>query len=55
MNQLYAEDNSQDFISTNGLQEVVRISSESAREDIRSLAKKTLKYNRMFQAQVPTD
>ncbi|CAO2828538.1 unnamed protein product [Amaranthus hypochondriacus] len=49
------EDNSQDFISTNGLREVVRISSESAREDIRSLAKKTLKYNRMFQAQVPTD
>ncbi|KMT08135.1 hypothetical protein BVRB_6g143820 isoform C [Beta vulgaris subsp. vulgaris] len=49
------EDNTQDFISTGGLREVVRISSESAREDIRNLAKKTLKLNRLFQAQMSAD
>lgn len=49
------EDNTQDFISTGGLREVMRISSESAREDIRNLAKKTLKLNRMFQAQMSAD
>ncbi|KAL2922589.1 Kinesin-like protein KIN-UC [Bienertia sinuspersici] len=49
------ENNSQDFISSGGLREVIRISSESAREDIRNLAKKTLKFNRMFRAQIPAD
>lgn len=53
--ELVAEDNTQDFISTGGLREVVRISSESAREDIRNLAKKTLKLNRLFQAQMSAD
>lgn len=49
------EGNTQDFMSTGGFREVMRISSESAREDIRNLAKKTLKLNRMFQAQMPAD
>ncbi|XP_021727378.1 kinesin-like protein KIN-UC isoform X1 [Chenopodium quinoa] len=49
------EGNTQDFIATGGLKEVIRISSESAREDIRNLAKKTLKLNRMFQAQMSAD
>ncbi|GAB4854984.1 hypothetical protein Ancab_023571 [Ancistrocladus abbreviatus] len=46
------EDNAQFFMSTGGLKEVIRISSESAREDIRNLAKKTLKLNPNFQAQL---
>ncbi|GAB4836412.1 hypothetical protein Ancab_001324 [Ancistrocladus abbreviatus] len=46
------EDNTRDFVSTGGLKEVIRISSESAREDIRNLAKKTLKLNPTFQAQL---
>ncbi|XP_074309321.1 kinesin-like protein KIN-UC [Silene latifolia] len=49
------EDNTQDFISTGGLREVMRISSESAREDIRNLAKKTLKLNPTFHAQLRAD
>ncbi|KAH9624861.1 hypothetical protein KSS87_002559 [Heliosperma pusillum] len=49
------EDNTQDFISTGGLREVMRISSESAREDIRNLAKKTLKLNPTFHAHLRAD
>ncbi|KAK9750241.1 hypothetical protein RND81_02G181700 [Saponaria officinalis] len=52
---IVAEDNTQDFISTGGLREVMRISSESAREDIRNLAKKTLKLNPIFHAQLRAD
>ncbi|KAF5742558.1 Armadillo/beta-catenin repeat family protein / kinesin motor family protein isoform 1 [Tripterygium wilfordii] len=46
------EDNARDFISTGGLKELVRISVESNREDIRNLAKKTLKLSREFQAEM---
>ncbi|KAL8130611.1 hypothetical protein V2J09_019766 [Rumex salicifolius] len=49
------EDNSQDFISSGGLKEVVRISTKSAREDIRNLATRTLNLNRTFQAQLSLD
>ncbi|GMG99433.1 hypothetical protein Nepgr_001273 [Nepenthes gracilis] len=48
------EDNTRDFISTGGLKEVVRIASESTNEDIRNLAKMTLKMNPTFQAQLCT-
>ncbi|KAK9283049.1 hypothetical protein L1049_011277 [Liquidambar formosana] len=37
------EENAQDMISTGGMKELLRISHESTREDIRNLAKKTLK------------
>lgn len=50
-----AEDNTQDFISSGGLKELTRISSESSREDIRNLAKKTLKMNPAFQAEMQTE
>ncbi|XP_074358920.1 kinesin-like protein KIN-UC isoform X3 [Apium graveolens] len=43
-------DNANDLISSGGLKELVRISTESSREDIRNLAKKTLRYNILFQA-----
>ncbi|WOG88003.1 hypothetical protein DCAR_0207236 [Daucus carota subsp. sativus] len=43
-------DNAKDLISSGGLKELVRISTESSREDIRNLATKTLRYNIMFQA-----
>ncbi|XP_012078450.1 kinesin-like protein KIN-UC isoform X4 [Jatropha curcas] len=46
------EDNAKDFISGGGLKELVRISVESNREDIRNLAKKTLKMNSLFQGMV---
>ncbi|GAB2276802.1 hypothetical protein Dimus_011517 [Dionaea muscipula] len=46
------EDNARDFVSTGALNEVMRISSESSREDIRGLAKKTLKMNPIFEAQL---
>lgn len=42
--------NVEDFISSGGVKELVRISTESSREDIRNLAKKTLKLNSTFQA-----
>lgn len=44
------EDNARDFISCGGVKELVRISVESSREDIRNLAKKTLKLNPRLQA-----
>ncbi|KAK2976682.1 hypothetical protein RJ640_004283 [Escallonia rubra] len=46
------EDNTTDFISSGGVKELVRISAESTREDIRNLAKKTLKLSRTFQAEM---
>ncbi|XP_057991778.1 kinesin-like protein KIN-UC isoform X2 [Hevea brasiliensis] len=46
------EDNVKDFISGGGVKELVRISVESSREDIRNLAKKTLKMNPTFQADI---
>ncbi|KAF9596406.1 hypothetical protein IFM89_010670 [Coptis chinensis] len=46
------EDNTQDFASSGALKELVRISCESSREDIRNLAKKTLKLNPIFRAEV---
>ncbi|KAH0979959.1 hypothetical protein GBA52_007136 [Prunus armeniaca] len=42
------EDNARDFISSGGLNEIVRISVESSREDIRNLAKKALRVNSKF-------
>lgn len=47
-----AEGNARDFVSSGALDEIVRISNESSREDIRNLAKKTLKLSPMFQAQL---
>ncbi|KAK6929165.1 Kinesin motor domain [Dillenia turbinata] len=46
------EENSQDFISSGALKELIRISSESSREDIRNLAKKTLNASRIFRAEM---
>ncbi|XP_047256689.1 kinesin-like protein KIN-UC isoform X2 [Capsicum annuum] len=46
------EGNARDFVSSGALDEIVRISNESSREDIRNLAKKTLKLSPMFQAQL---
>lgn len=48
------EGNARDFVSSGALDEIVRISNESAREDIRNLAKKTLKLSPTFQAQMRT-
>ncbi|CAK7325416.1 unnamed protein product [Dovyalis caffra] len=45
------EDNVREFISCGGVRELVRISVESNREDIRNLAKKTLKMSPTFQAE----
>ncbi|PQQ01798.1 kinesin-like protein KIN-UC isoform X1 [Prunus yedoensis var. nudiflora] len=42
------EGNARDFISSGGLKEIVRISVESSREDIRNLAKKALRVNSKF-------
>ncbi|CAL5363448.1 unnamed protein product [Camellia sinensis] len=46
------EDNARDFISSGGAKELARISVESTREDIRNLAKKTLKSNSTFKAEM---
>ncbi|XP_061996612.1 kinesin-like protein KIN-UC isoform X1 [Rosa rugosa] len=46
------EDNANDFISSGGLKELVRISNESSREDIRNLAKKTLRLSSKFQTEI---
>ncbi|GLT70162.1 hypothetical protein SLA2020_422590 [Shorea laevis] len=46
------EDNARDFISSGGVLQLVRISNESSREDIRNLAKKTLQLNPKFQTAV---
>lgn len=47
-----AEDNARDFISSGGLQEIIRISAESSRDDIRNLAKKALRVNPKFYNQM---
>ncbi|KAK2634074.1 hypothetical protein Ddye_028866 [Dipteronia dyeriana] len=44
------EDNAKDFIYRGGAKELVRISAESTREDIRYLAKKTLRLNPKLQS-----
>ncbi|KAL3579364.1 hypothetical protein D5086_020868 [Populus alba] len=49
------DNNDREFISCGGVRELVRISVESNREDIRNLAKKTLKMNPTFQAEVNPD
>ncbi|KAM5555936.1 kinesin-like protein KIN-UC [Rosa sericea] len=46
------EDNANDFIFSGGLKELVRISNESSREDIRNLAKKTLRLSSKFQTEI---
>ncbi|XP_004250053.1 kinesin-like protein KIN-UC isoform X1 [Solanum lycopersicum] len=46
------EGNARDFVSSGALDEIVRISNESSREDIRNLAKKTLKLSSTFKAQI---
>lgn len=48
----FAEDNARDFIFSGGLKELVRISAESTKEDIRTLAKKTLNMNSIFKAEM---
>jgi hypothetical protein len=45
---LDAEENANDFKRTGSVTEIVRISVESSRDDIRSLAKKILKTNPYF-------
>ncbi|KAB2595950.1 armadillo repeat-containing kinesin-like protein 1 [Pyrus ussuriensis x Pyrus communis] len=46
------EDNARDFMSSGGLQEIIRISAESSRDDIRNLAKKALRVNPKFYNQM---
>ncbi|KAL0401794.1 UNVERIFIED_CONTAM: Kinesin-like protein KIN-UA [Sesamum latifolium] len=46
------EDNAKDFITSGGLKELIGISDESAREDIRNLAKKTLRSSPLFRAEL---
>ncbi|XP_060184527.1 kinesin-like protein KIN-UC isoform X1 [Lycium barbarum] len=46
------EGNARDIVSSGALDEIIRISNESSREDIRNLAKKTLKLSPTFQAQI---
>ncbi|MCL7041267.1 hypothetical protein MKW94_015911 [Papaver nudicaule] len=46
------DENAPDFVSSGSVKELMRISSESTREDIRNLAKKTLKLNPMFQSEM---
>lgn len=48
----FAEDNARDFISSGGLKELIEISDESAREDIRNLAKKTLRLSSLFRGEL---
>uniref|UniRef100_A0A5B7C3W1 Protein ARMADILLO REPEAT KINESIN1 n=1 Tax=Davidia involucrata TaxID=16924 RepID=A0A5B7C3W1_DAVIN len=46
------QDNAKDFVSSGGVKELARISLESTREDIRNLAKKSLKLSPAFQAEM---
>ncbi|CAI9296151.1 unnamed protein product [Lactuca saligna] len=46
------EDNTRDFVTSGGVKQLARISVESSRDDIRNLAKKILRLNRAFQAEV---
>lgn len=43
------EDNAKDFVSSGGLKELIAISNSSARDDIRNLAKKTIRLSPSFQ------
>ncbi|KGN47845.1 kinesin-like protein KIN-UC [Cucumis sativus] len=45
------EENADDFVNSDGVKELERISRESNKEDIRNLARKMLKLNPTFQAQ----
>ncbi|KAK9124162.1 hypothetical protein Sjap_013764 [Stephania japonica] len=47
-------DNAEDIISTGALKELFRISCESSREDVRSIAKKTIRSTPLFQAAIQT-
>lgn len=49
------EDNARDFISSGGVKALTRISVESSREDIRNLAKTTLKLSPTFKAEMNTE
>ncbi|KAI8563623.1 hypothetical protein RHMOL_Rhmol03G0123900 [Rhododendron molle] len=49
------EDNARDFISSGGVKALKRISVESCREDIRNLAKTTLKLSPTFKAEMNTE
>ncbi|KAK9158587.1 hypothetical protein Scep_005161 [Stephania cephalantha] len=47
-------DNAEDIISSGALKELIRISCESSKEDVRSLAKKTIRSIPSFQAAIQT-
>ncbi|KAB1219034.1 Armadillo repeat-containing kinesin-like protein 1 [Morella rubra] len=47
------EDNAKEFIAGGGVKVLIRISEESSREDIRNLAKKTLRLNPSLQPEMP--
>lgn len=49
---MFAEDNAKDFISGGGVKVLFEISEESSREDIRNLAKKSLRLNSSLQAEM---
>ncbi|KAK6156341.1 hypothetical protein DH2020_010589 [Rehmannia glutinosa] len=46
------EDNARDFITSGGLKELIGISDESARDDIRNLAKKTIRLSPLFRGEL---
>ncbi|KAK6136196.1 hypothetical protein DH2020_030087 [Rehmannia glutinosa] len=46
------EDNGRDFITSGGLKELIEISDESARDDIRNLAKKTIRLSPLFRGEL---
>ncbi|KAL8538668.1 hypothetical protein ACS0TY_000616 [Phlomoides rotata] len=46
------EDNARDFINSGGLKELIEISDASSREDIRNLAKKTLRLSSLFRGEL---
>ncbi|KZV16226.1 armadillo repeat-containing kinesin-like protein 1 [Dorcoceras hygrometricum] len=46
------EENARDFISSGGLKELIEISEESARDDIRKLAKKALRLSSLFRGEL---
>lgn len=51
----FADDNARDFITGGGLKELIEISDRSVREDIRSLAKKTLQSSPVFRGKLPSE
>ncbi|GJV64632.1 kinesin-like protein KIN-UC isoform X1 [Tanacetum coccineum] len=46
------EDNTRDFVTSGGVKQLAKISVESSRDDIRDLAKKILRLNRSFKAEL---